>query len=155
MKTYCRLYYRVPFSETDAMGIVHHSNHARYLERGRVEFLRLIALPYSEVVKAGFHFPLTEMRTEFKRPLVFDDVILIETEISKLTRTRMSFTYRIYAAAEPANSSLATELFPERAKVVGETHHCCTNMQNRPVEMSPEIFSALEKVYGGGTDDHD
>lgn len=155
MKMFCRLYYRIPFSETDAMGIVHHSNHARYLERGRVELLRLIGLPYSEVVRLGFHFPVLEIHTQFKRALAFDEVILIETEISKLTRTRMNFTYRIYPATELASSSLATEAFPERAKVVGETHHCCTNMQNRPVEMSPELFSVLEKAYGGGYHDHD
>lgn len=154
MKTFCRLYYRIPFSETDAMGIVHHSNHAKYLERGRVEFLRLIGSSYGEVVKAGFHFPLTELRTEFKRPLVFDEVILIETEISKLTRTRMNFSYKIYSVKELALPSLAHEPFTERAKVLGETFHCCTNMQNRPVEMSPELFATLQGVYGG-QDDND
>lgn len=154
MKTFCRLYYRVPFSETDAMGIVHHSNHARYLERGRVEFLRQIGMPYSEVVKAGFHFPLTEMKVEFKRPLVFDEVILIETEIGKLSRTRLNFTYRIFQVSELALPSLSHEDFPERAKVLGETFHCCTNMQNRPVEMGPELFATLSGVYGGQSD-HD
>lgn len=154
MRTFCRLYYRVPFSETDAMGIVHHSNHARYLERGRVEFLRLIGSNYAEVVKLGFHFPLTEMRTEFKRPLVFDDVLLIETEIGALTRTRMNFSYKIFTVPELALPSVVNEPFSDRAKVVGETFHCCTNLQNRPVEMSPELFATLGAVYGG-PDDND
>lgn len=154
MKTYCRLYYRIPFSETDAMGIVHHSNHARYLERGRVEFLRLIGSNYSEVVKAGFHFPLTELHTEFKRPLLFDEVILIETEIGFLTRTRMNFSYKIFAVDDLAMPYLTNEPFSERAKVLGETHHCCTNLQNRPVEMSPELYTTLQGVFGE-RNDHD
>jgi acyl-CoA thioester hydrolase len=154
MKTFCRLYYRIPFSETDAMGIVHHSNHAKYMERGRIEFLRLIGSNYSEVVKAGFHFPLTEMRTQFKRPLLFDEVILIETEISMLTRTRMNFSYKLYPVPELAMPILSHEAFSERAKVIGETFHCCTNLQNRPVEMGSELYATLEGVYGV-KNDHD
>ena len=30
--------YRVPFYDTDAMGIVHHANYVRYLELARVAF---------------------------------------------------------------------------------------------------------------------
>ena len=69
MKTLCRLYYRIPFSETDAMSIVHHSNHAKYLERGRIEFLRLAGLDYASMIKRGMQYPVLELRTTFQNPL--------------------------------------------------------------------------------------
>ncbi len=77
------------------MGIVHHSNHARYLERGRIEFLRLADLNYAELIKQGMQYPVLELRTIFKKPLVFDEVILIETSIASLSKTRLSFFYNI------------------------------------------------------------
>jgi acyl-CoA thioester hydrolase len=143
MKTYCRLTYRVPFSETDAMGIVHHSNHARYLERGRVEFLRLVGPGYTEVVKRGFHFPLTEMKIAFKRPLDFDDVILIETEISELSRVRLNFSYRIFTGVELGPSSISSEPWPGNPAVTGETFHCCTNEEGKPVKIAEDIHKML------------
>src|ERR1700733_3764095 len=100
MSTFCRLYYRVPFSEIDAMNIVHHSNHARYLERGRIEFLRLVDLDYVGIMKRGMHYPLTEMQLEFKKPLYFDNVLLVETSVSLLTRVRLNFAYKIYTVPE-------------------------------------------------------
>lgn len=143
MKRYCRLTYRVPFSETDAMGIVHHSNHARYMERGRVEFLRLVGPGYTEVVKRGFHFPLTDMKISFKQPLKFDDVILIETEVSDLSRVRLNFSYRIFTGAELGPSSLSSEAWPGTPAVIGETFHCCTNEAGKPVKISEDIHNML------------
>jgi acyl-CoA thioester hydrolase len=146
MKQYCRLTYRIPFSETDAMGIVHHSNHPRYFERGRVELLRLVNLGYTEIVKQGFHFPLTDMKISYKKPLQFDEVILIETEISECTRMRVNFLYRIFTGVELAAPEMSTEPFPGKPAVIAETFHCCVNEKGRPVEMSEAMkdkFSAL------------
>ncbi|NCW48253.1 MAG: hypothetical protein EBV88_02085, partial [Actinobacteria bacterium] len=44
---------RVRFSETDAMGIVHHSRYLPYMEEARVEYLRHIGHPYHEIRDAG------------------------------------------------------------------------------------------------------
>lgn len=141
---YCRLFYRVPFSETDAMGIVHHSNHARYLERGRVEYLRLVGMEYTDVVKMGFHFPLTEMRMEFKKPLVFNEIIVVETRLTKLSKVRLTFSYRIHRATELEHSSLASEPFSaEKPSLLGETLHCCVNLEGRPEEMPAGLFGRL------------
>lgn len=143
MKTYCRLYYRIPFSETDAMGIVHHSNHARYLERGRVEFLRLAGMSYSGIMQEGFHFPLTELKVAFKKPLRFDEVIVIETAISSLTKTRLNFEYKIFPATELKLAELSTAPITDPFLVLGDTFHCCINDRGRPVEMSPKLFTSL------------
>lgn len=147
-KTYCRLYYRIPFSETDAMKIVHHTNHARYLERGRIEFLRLIGLDYVAIMKRGLHFPVTEMSVEFKKPLVFDEIIVIETCISLLTRVRLNFGYKVYSVPELLAPSLSTVPFEGKPSFVGETFHCCVNDEGRPVEAGPEFHSILLPLFG-------
>ena len=40
----------MPFYETDAMGVVHHSNFVRYLELARVAWLDAHDRPYVEYV---------------------------------------------------------------------------------------------------------
>jgi acyl-CoA thioester hydrolase len=146
MKRFCQLPYRIPFSETDAMGIVHHSNHARYFERGRVELLRLVDQSYSEIVKKGFHFPLTELKVVFKKPLYFDDVITIETNISELTKTRMNFQYKIYKGIDLEKSRMHENTIESAVLVTGETFHCCINEKGRPVEMPDELFSVFQAL---------
>ena len=145
MKSYCRLFYRIPFSETDAMGIVHHSNHARYLERGRVEFLRVIGFNYTEIMRRGFHFPVTDMNISFKKPLQFDDVIVIETAVSSLSKIRLNFSYKIFTGRDLGPSLLTEEPLAGSPAVVGETFHCSVNEKGRPVPMSAGIQEALAK----------
>jgi acyl-CoA thioester hydrolase len=146
--TFCRLYYRIPFSETDAMKIVHHSNHARYLERGRVEFLRLSGLDYASIMKRGFHYPLLEIRTQFKKPLVFDEIILIETTIGEVSRARLDFQYKIYSVPELLAPSITTDAFTGKPSVLGETFHCCVNDAGRPVGAEPDIVLRLNQLWG-------
>ncbi len=148
MKTFCRLTYRVPFSETDAMGIVHHANHPKYLERGRVEFLRLTDFSYVDIVKSGFHFPLTEMNVSYKKPILFDDVILIETAVAEVSKVRMTFSYKIFSISALREPQLSTEAFDGRPLAVGETFHCCTNESGRPVEMPAALYDCMLKLWG-------
>jgi len=149
MKTYCRLFYRIPFSETDAMKIVHHTNHARYLERGRIEFLRLAGLDYVEIMKRGMHFPVTEMNIVYKKPLVFDEIILIETEISLLTRVRLNFGYKVYSVSELAPPTFSSHPFEAKPSFLGETFHCCVNDSGRPVEAATEVYQRMQQLFSG------
>ncbi len=148
MKTLSRLYYRIPFSETDAMAIVHHSNHARYLERGRIEFLRLAGLDYNQLIKRGMQYPVLELRTVFKKPLAFDEIILIETAIAGVTRARLDFSYKIFSVPELAVPSLTTEEFSGNPSVLGETFHCCVNPQGKPIGADADVVQNLNKLWG-------
>ena len=151
MATFCRLWYRIPFSETDAMAIVHHSNHARYLERGRIEFLRLVGFDYATLMKRGMQYPVLELRTVFKKPLVFDEVILIETAIERATRTRLDFKYKIFSATEWHAPTLSTDPYEGSPSVLGETFHCCVNEKGRPVEAAPDLVARFLELQGGQT----
>lgn len=137
-------YYRIPFSEVDAMGIVHHSNHARYFERGRVDHLRLLDLNYLGVTKRGMHFPLIDMSCHFLRPLYFDDIIVVESKIIKLTKLRLQYSYRVFKAEALAEGSLSSTSLPGRALVTGITSHCCVNNEGRPMPMADDLYEGLK-----------
>ena len=71
--------HRVPFYETDAMGVVHHSNYVRYLELARITWLGEHDRPYSEYVREGFHFATTRVEVDYRSPARFDDEVRVQT----------------------------------------------------------------------------
>lgn len=129
------------------MGIVHHSNHAKYLERGRVEFLRHADLGYAEVMKQGIHFPVTELRVIYKKPIKFDELILVETKISQLTKIRLSFSYKIFLANDSQPDGLFAEEYSGAPLVIGESQHCSVNDAGRPVETPANIYKILSNLF--------
>lgn len=135
--------YRVPFSEVDAMGIVHHSNYARYFERGRVDFLRQMGMPYSEVMKRGLHIPLTDLETTFRKPVKFDDVVLVETRLSELSKARLDFSYRLFVVSEEKPSWVERAPFEGAVHTLGVTHHCVVNDAGRPQPIPADLHSML------------
>ncbi len=51
---------RVIYADTDAMGIVYHTNYIKWFEVGRNELMRQLGVAYTEMEKLGFNLPLTK-----------------------------------------------------------------------------------------------
>lgn len=90
----------VRFYETDMMGIAHHSNHFRWFEMARIEFLRHIGVTLGAMMKEDIVFPIMNVSCEYKEPARFDDIINIETYLVKMTRAQMVFRYRMRRASD-------------------------------------------------------
>ena len=84
---------RVRFSETDAMGIVHHSRYLPYLEEARVEYLRHIGHPYNEIRAEGVDMAVLEAGVQYRQPLKFDDVIDVHVAMGPVTRATFQMVY--------------------------------------------------------------
>ncbi len=87
----------VPFYETDAMGVVHHSNFVRYLELARVAWLAEHDQPYAAYVEQGMHFATTRVEVDYRQPVRFDEVVLIDTwaDWVRGASMRMLYTLRV------------------------------------------------------------
>ena len=66
---------RVEFEDCDAMGVVYHPNYLRYVERGRVEFLRDHGIPYSAFLESGCGLVIAEVQAHYWRHSRFEDEI--------------------------------------------------------------------------------
>ena len=87
--------YRIAFYDTDAMGVVHHSNYARILEAARVAWMR-------ELEIMSFHIPIgpnvlgvTKLSLEFLKPCRFEDEIVVYLE-GKLEGVRLKIRYALW-----------------------------------------------------------
>lgn len=125
---------KVRFVETDAMGVVHHSNYFRWFEMGRVEFLRQAGISLNELIAEGILFPITNVECKYRASAKFDDHILIETQPAELTAVKMIFDYKIIR--ETDGLLLAT----------GQTQNVFTNMQGKIIRLPSDYVTKLKAV---------
>ena len=84
---------RVRFAETDAMGIVHHSNYLLYLEEARVHYLHHLGRPYTELRAEGVDHAVLEVFVQYRAPLRFDDVVDVHLVLARTTRATFQMAY--------------------------------------------------------------
>ncbi len=77
------------------MGIVHHGTYISYFEVGRVEYMRRRGLNYNSWTEMGFHLPVVEAYVRYRRSVRFDELLVIETRLTELTRVKVRFDYRL------------------------------------------------------------
>ena len=71
---------RVYYEDTDAAGVVYHSNYLNYFERARTEYLRERGCSVADLAAEGSVFPVVRMEIDFKSPARHDDLLEGTTE---------------------------------------------------------------------------
>ena len=92
MITYERKAY---YHETDQMGVIHHSNYFRWLEEARVYFLDKIGLSYRYMEEIGIISPVVSIAAQYKKPVKFDDTVIIYINVVKYNGIRLELEYEI------------------------------------------------------------
>ena len=128
--------YRVIYGDTDAGGIVYYANYFRFMEMGRTEMLRALAMPYSEMEKEEIIVPVIESYLRYKASGRYDDLITIATSMTDLTRYSLRFHYRISCQREDK----------EQLLVKGFTKHACTNRQSKLVPFPDKVLTLLSRI---------
>lgn len=83
---------RVYWEDTDAGGIVYHANYICFMERGRSELLRSLAISQESMRTENVPcFVVTHISIDYKRPARLDDLLVVETWISNLRRASVVF----------------------------------------------------------------
>jgi acyl-CoA thioester hydrolase len=126
---------RVIFADTDAMGIVYHTNYIRWFEIGRNELFRDMHIRYTEIEEAGYNLPLTQVYCHYLLPTHYDDVVIVETEIEYLKWVSIKFTYQIWD--EPRQNILAE----------GYTIHAFTDKSGKIIRIPQMIADKIRQYY--------
>ncbi len=101
---------RVRYSETDAMGFLHHANYLSYFEIGRTELFRAQGGNYRRMEELGLFFVVAKVQVRYRRPARYDDLLTLHTKISRTTTVRLEHQYQLFRGAEllaEAESTLA------------------------------------------------
>jgi acyl-CoA thioester hydrolase len=83
---------RVAYADTDQARVVHHASYFRFLEVARVEFWREHGFDYDRFEKdTGLGLPVVEARLRYRAAARFDDLLEVETWISRASRASVWF----------------------------------------------------------------
>lgn len=123
----------VRYAETDKMGIAHHSVYPIWYEAARTESIKKIGISYSEMENLGIMTPLVELNCKYILPADYEDVLLVQVYITKVTPVRVVFEYKIYN--EKDNSLINT----------GSTVHAFIGKNMKPLNLKKNFPDMYEK----------
>jgi acyl-CoA thioester hydrolase len=122
---------RARFSETDAMRVVHHTAYFNWFEVARTEMLRKSGVPYTEIQRRGFNFPLVEAFANYKAPARYDDEVEVKIRASKVGRSSLRLDYEV------------TKLPAKELLCVGHTVHVLTAGDGKPTNIPDDLRETL------------
>lgn len=117
---------RVRFVETDAMGIVHHSNYLHYFEEARVAYLRHIGHPFTEWRDAGLESPVLESFVQYRQPVRFDEEVDVHVRLASVTRATFQMAYLLTVGDGSDKTAVRS---------TGVTVHGCSTLDGRPTRL--------------------
>ncbi len=89
---------RVRYGETDKMGVAYHPNYLSWFEMGRSDYCRANGKSFALWEAEGILLPVVEAHCRYKSPLCYEDEIIIETTVTKLTKVSVVFSCRVLHA---------------------------------------------------------
>ena len=122
---------QVYWEDTDAGGVVYHSQYLNFMERARTEFLRSLGLMQTALRDdLGVLFVVRDIQIRFKKPAKFDDALNVNTQLLNVGRSLLEFEQNIYRGDE--------HLIAAKVDVV-----CIGADSFRPVSIPNQMMSLL------------
>jgi acyl-CoA thioester hydrolase len=91
---------RVRYADTDQMQVVYYGKYMEYFEVGRAALIRSLGLPYSELEKRGVLLPVIEAFAKYRRPALYDDLIIIEAAVAEIPKSALKIDYKVFRNGE-------------------------------------------------------
>ena len=128
----------VRYAETDAMGIVHHSNYLVWFELARTDLCRQTGTDYAAIERGGHQLTVTRSELRYRRPARYGDRVQVAAWIDSLASRRVRFAYEVHCAGV----LLAT----------GATEHVWIDREGRPCRIPRALEPEFLRLAGTDTD---
>jgi acyl-CoA thioester hydrolase len=130
MRQKSTIQYRVPYADTDQMGVVYYANYLVYFERLRNELLRESDASYKNIESEGVMLPVIEAVCKYKKSAAYDDLIDISGWVEEIKGPKITICCEVRK-----NGELLAE---------GYTIHACVNtLTRRPVRPPKSLIAML------------
>ena len=87
---------KIRYDEVDKMGYVYHGNYAKFFHMSRTELLRTVGLCDKTLEAHNILLPVIEMNIRYLKPVFYDDIIKISTQLLKTSAAKMFFQHKVY-----------------------------------------------------------
>ena len=96
MSKYFKYKFKIYYEDTDLGGVVYYANYLKYLERARSEAIYSLGLTNIKLQKDyGALIIVKSCNIEYKKPAIFEDSLIIESQIKETTQTSFIMTQNI------------------------------------------------------------
>lgn len=87
--------HRVRYRECDPMGVAYHTHVLDWFEAARTEALRERGVAYKEIEETGIIMPVVTVEVRYRRPVHYDDLIVVESTFPSEPAARIPITYTV------------------------------------------------------------
>jgi acyl-CoA thioester hydrolase len=87
---------RVYYEDTDAGGVVYHSNYLNFFERARTEWLRELGTEQDSLLEQSIGFVVSELNIKYHVSARFNQLLCIKTQVVKLARASLVFKQQLF-----------------------------------------------------------
>ena len=92
--------YRVPYADTDQMGVVYYGNYMALFERARNELMRACGYTYKQCEAEGFMLPVVHAEADYKSPAKYDDLLEISAWVQLQKGVRIEIACEVRRKGE-------------------------------------------------------
>lgn len=128
---YHEMTYRVPYADTDQMGVVYYANYLEYFERSRTEMLRAAGLSYAVMEKMGYFLPVSEAYCKYSASAHYDDLLTFRSVIEEISRVKVKIRSEVFRDGKLLVSGFVT---------LG-----CVDANSRISRLTPEMIECCQK----------
>ncbi len=123
---------RVYYQQTDAAGVVYHSNYLGFMEAARTEYLRSLGIDLVVLAdEDAAMFVVHRADVRFRRPARLDDLVRVTARVTQAGRARVQF--------------LQTVLRGDECLIEAEVELACVHRHEwRPIALPRRVRAALE-----------
>lgn len=127
------------YAETDAEGVVYYGSYLTYFEVARVELLRALGCPVSDVRARGIVFPAVEVTCRYHQSGKVDDLLDVLLWLLPRRRASPGFVYEVRCDG--------------RLLASGSSRHACVDVLSGRAQPLPVWFTKLydEAAHMAGT----
>lgn len=114
---------RVRYAETDAMGVVYHTNYIIWFEVGRGELSRAMGMDYRAWEAGGMFLPVVEVSCRYRSSARYGNLVTVSTWVEQARSRTITFGYAVHLDEDG------------RLLATGHTTHVCVDRSGSPVQI--------------------
>ena len=87
---------RIYYEDTDAGGVVYHTNYVKFMERARTEWLRNLGFEQDELRdKDGVIFAVRSVQADYFLPAKFNDELMVSSKVIKFGKASITIEQEV------------------------------------------------------------
>ena len=125
----------VRYAETDAQGVVHHSNYIVWFEVARTALCRQTGFSYAEIEEMGFNLVVTGAELRYRQGARYGDPIRVICRLERFQSRGLRFVYEVLRRGEVLATGATDHIWVARAT-------------GRPTRLPRDLDDGFRRIAG-------